>query len=144
MGWLEDRIVQYLYSDGEEDIVIEAKASDEVPPAPEGFTYKGIVPDRDLFMTKVQFERNGRVGYSINVGNGTSKPFTRSATRERYEHMVGNTGADAHKYAKERGYSVDYNKSVLTKPYSKFVEKREKEKLQTHERNLKKIMKKGE
>lgn len=141
MGWLEDRVVQYLYSDGAEEIILEAKASEEVPAAPKGFQYKGLVPEKHLWMTKISFERNGRIGYEIRTGDRSSKPITRSATRERYEHMVGNTGATEHKRAKERGQGVDYNKSVYTKPYQQFVEKAEKTKLQTHERNLKKIMK---
>jgi hypothetical protein len=140
MGWLSDRIVQYVYSDGEEEIIIEAKASDEVPPAPKGYKYKGFLPEKVNLMTKVQFEQNGRVGYKVSLGDG--KHLYRSATREKYEHIVGNTPSSKLK-SMGRGGEGSMNESVYTKSYGEAVKKTEKANVDKHNRNLKKILKGG-
>lgn len=134
MGWLEERIIQHLYSNGEDQIVIEAKACDDPPPPPDGYVYKGFAPDKMNLMTKVQYEQNGRVAYRIDIGDG--KFIHRSATRERYERQIGNTaGADNARKTEQ--------KSVYTKAYAEAVEKKKKENLAMHERNLKKIISGG-
>ena len=119
MSWLDERIIRYVYTNGTEDIVLEAKASEDAPPAPEGYTYNGFLPDKTNLMTRVQFVQNGRIGYRIDVGDG--KQIHRSATRERYEHVIGNTGSDAFKEAKRQGHPIDTTKTVFEKKYGKAI-----------------------
>lgn len=131
MGWLSERTIQHLYSNGEEEIIIEAAAADDVPKAPKGFKYKGFAPDKCSIMTKVQYEQNGRVAYKVDVGDG--KHIHRSATRERYEKALGNTsGATTAKVKPE---------SVYTKAYGEKVKEQQKQTMAMHNRNLKKILK---
>jgi len=113
MGWLESRILQYVYTNGKDEIVIEASAKEERPPEPKGYRFKEILPYKLNLMTKVQFEQNGRVAYRIDLGNG--KPVYRSASRERYEHAAGNIGADRLKEAKRQKEDIKLNESVYTK-----------------------------
>lgn len=139
MSWLDERIIQYLYKKDDEQMIIEAKASEEVPEAPSGWTYVGFVPDKLFLMTKVQFVQNGRIGYRIDVGNG--QQIYRSATRERYEHVVGNTGAEQSKEMKRQGVPIEYNKTVFEKKYGEAVAKGKKEKAAAVEKKFKSIIK---
>lgn len=139
MGWLSDRTIQYLYSNGEDEVIIEATAEEGPPQAPKGYVYRGFLPDKVNLMTKVQFEQNGRIGYKISVGDG--KHVYRSATRERYEHTVGNTSQS--KLREKQQELGSLNNSVYSKSYGEAVKKTEKENLEKHNRNLKKILKGG-
>lgn len=143
MSWLEDRKVRHLYRspDGSREEVLEMPAKFDRPATYKGCDFVETLPDRDLPMTKVQFDRSGRVGYRIDVGNG--KQIVRSATRERYEHMVGNTGRDKLREAKRQGYDLGLNDSVYTKSYKKKVEEAKVNKAQTQARVLKKIVQGG-
>jgi len=142
MGWLESRVVQYVFiNDKGDEKILEAKASEDRPEAPKGYKYKGFVPEKVEIMTKVQYEQNGRLAYRIDVGNG--KHIHRSASRERYEHAAGNIGADRYKEAKRQGEDLKLNESAYTKQYGEKVKKAEKDKMDTHNRNLKKILKGG-
>jgi hypothetical protein len=118
-------------------IIIEGTAEEGPPPAPEGYVYRGFNPDRVNLMTKVQFEQNGRIGYKISIGGG--KHIYRSATRERYEHTVGNTSQSKLKEKKQELGSL--NNSVYSKSYGEAVKTTEKKQLDQHNRNLKKILK---
>ena len=117
MGWLSDRTIQYLYSNGEDEVIIEASAEEGPPQAPEGYHYKGFLPDKVNLMTKVQFEQNGRIGYKISVGDG--KHIYRSATREKYEHTVGNTSRS--KLTEKKQELGSLNESVYSKSYGEAV-----------------------
>jgi len=119
MSWLDDRVVQYLYSNGIDEVVLEASVAEDRPRAPKGYTYKGLLPYKLNLLTKVQFVQNGRIGYKIDTGSG--KPLYRSATRERYEHVMGNTGAEAFREAKRQGYKIDTNETVFDKKYGAAV-----------------------
>ena len=141
MGWLDERLIKYLYSNDKEEIIIEAPAGGEIPPAPKGYKYKGFAPDKTYIMTRVQFEQNGRIGYRIDVGDG--KQLYRSATREQYEHKVGNIGADRYKEAKRQGEDLKINDSVYAKAYGEKVKEAEKKKTEKFQRGLKKILKGG-
>jgi putative FmdB family regulatory protein len=85
-------------------------------------------------MFRIQFDQNGRVAYQMDLGKG--KKVYRSATREAYEHNLGNKGSKA---AKEAG--SDINKSVYTKEYGREVERKEKEKTEKFVKTLKEITK---
>ena len=141
MAWLEDRTIQYHFSKKGDDIIIEAPASEPRPETPKGYIYKGMLPFKMNLMTKVQFEQNGRIGYRIDVGDG--KQIYRSATREKYEHTVGNTGREKYREAKRQGTKIEENKSIYTKAYDKKVEKHKKDTTAMHTRNLTKILKGG-
>jgi len=69
-------------------------------------------------MFKVTFDKNGRKGVKVDLGNG--KQIHRSATRERWEHNAGNMTAEQYK---KNGSEV--NESVYTKRYAE-VKKEEK------------------
>jgi hypothetical protein len=140
MGWLDERIIQYHFSKDDDDIIIEAPASKPRPEAPDGYKYEGMLPYKTNLMTKVQFEQNGRIGYRIDVGDG--KQIYRSATREKYEHTIGNMGTHQYKKEKAQG-AVDerLNESKYTKAYGEAVKKKKKENMDMHNRNLKKILK---
>jgi len=131
MGWLSERIIQYLYESDNEQIIIEAPASEDPPKAPDGFKYKGFVPEKLSIMTKVQYEQNGRVAYRVDVGDG--KFIHRSATREKYERTMGNTSGGNTSSVKPE--------SVYTKAYAEKVKEKQKETMAMHNRNLKKILK---
>lgn len=85
-------------------------------------------------MFRVKFDQNGRVAYKYDMGNG--KTQIRSATRERYEHNLGNRTS---KDFKEMGQ--DKNRSVYTKQYDRHVRGAEKEKQQRVEKTLKEMAK---
>lgn len=137
MSWLDDRLISYVFSNGLEEIIIEAPSSDERPQAPRGYTYKGFLPEKVNLMTKVGYEQNGRKGYKVDVGTG--RPIYRSATRERFEHQQGNTG-DAQR---KRGEAPKANESVYTKGYGAHVKEQKKAEKARHVRNLTKILKGG-
>ena len=142
MGWLDERIIQYLYSSDDEDIVIEAPASEKRPETPKGYKYQGMLPYKINLMTKVQYEQNGRQAYKIDVGDG--KHIYRSATREKYEHNAGNMGL--HQYNKEKAQGTDMSKlteSKYTKAYDAKVKQSKKDTTAMHNRNLTKILKGG-
>lgn len=139
MGWLSDRIIQYIFSNGEDELIIEAKASDPEPEPPKGYKYKGFVPEKNNLMTRVRYDQNGRVAYRIDVGGG--KQIHRSATREHYEHMIGNTGSAKIAEAKRQGYKMGSNESQYTKAYGEKVKAAEKQRMETKNREFKKILK---
>ena len=118
MSWLNDRIIKYVFSNGDEEIILEAKASEDRPPTPEGYTYNGFLPEKTNLMTRVQFTQNGRIGYRIDIGG---KQIYRSATRERYEHTIGNTSSQAFAEAKKQGRPRDTTETVFDKKYGKAV-----------------------
>ena len=142
MSWLDDRTIQYHYSKEDDDIIIEALASEPRPEAPDGYLYQGMLPYKINLMTKVQYEQNGRKAYKIDVGNG--KHIYRSATREQYEHNAGNMGM--HQYKKEKSQGTDMSKlteSKYTKKYDEKVKQSKKDTTAMHTRNLTKILKGG-
>ena len=142
MGWLDDRTIEYLYFNGKQYIILEAKASEDRPAPPPGFKYKGMVPYKMNLMTKVQFEQNGRIGYRIDVGDG--KQIYRSATREKFEHQVGNMGAQQFKKEKEQGLKSErLSESAYTKAYAEKVKESKRKTTEMHKRNLKKILSGG-
>lgn len=139
MSWLNDRMIQYLYrnSSGEE-VIHEAPASDDPPKTISLTNYdrksgKTVTKDAGEFQLvrmlpykvnltfKVQFERNGLVAYKYDTGNG--KPRIVSATRENYEHNVGNTGGDRVKELKGRGHISRMAPSITTKGYRETFKK---------------------
>ena len=85
-------------------------------------------------MFRVKFDQNGRIGYKYDMGNG--KQQIRSATRENYEHNLGNR---TKKDLKEMG--TDRNKSVYTKEYDRHVRSTEKQKVEKANKELKSILK---
>lgn len=134
-------MIQYLYvSEAGEEVVHEFQASEDPPDEIDGFKRKHALPFKDFnLMSKVQFEQNGRIGYKVSIGNG--KHLYRSATKERYDHMVGNTGASAIREAKRQGYKMGSTDSVFTKSYDQKVKEAKKENFAHHNRQLKKILK---
>lgn len=78
---------------------------------------------------RVKFDNNGRVGFKYDMGNG--KQTYRSATRESYEHNLGNK---SEKILKEMGN--DKGKSVYTKEYSRMTETKQKENFARIEKSL--------
>jgi putative FmdB family regulatory protein len=81
-------------------------------------------------MIRVKFDQNGRIGYKHDMGDG--KKTYRSATREQYEHTIGN------KPLKDvQGSGGDKAKSVYTKEYDRHVRKQEKEKVERRKHALK-------
>lgn len=143
MSWLSERLIQYRYvsSSGEERIY-EFPAKEDAPEKIGKFKKAEMLPYTDMnLMTKVQFERNGRVGYDINLGDG--KHIRRSATREQYEHKVGNTGIEEIKRAKREGQKIDWNPSVYTKPFADAVEKAKQKKTIEKARAATKFLKGG-
>jgi len=58
-------------------------------------------------MMKIGYEQNGRKAYKVDMGDG--KAVYRSATREKYEHNIGNKSAAALK--KETKVESVYTKS---------------------------------
>ena len=142
MGWLDKRVIEYMYFKDNDYIILEAPASEDRPPTPAGYRYGGMVPYKMNLMTKVQFEQNGRIGYRIDVGDG--KQIYRSATREKFEHRAGNMGAHQFKREKEQGMdNTRLSESAYTKAYGEKVKKVKKETAAMHTRNLKKILKGG-
>lgn len=130
MGWLDERTVEYLYRkpDGEE-FVLEYTASEDAPEEFEGAKKVGLLPFKLGGYTKVQFERNGRIGYEYRQGDGKKRIV--SATREKYEHTMGNLGSKALKEAGTRK-----NESVYTKKFGKKVEQAEHQKAEKFVKNL--------
>lgn len=134
-------MIQYLYvNEAGAEQILEFQAKDDPPDEVDGYKRKYALPYKDYnLMTKVQFEQNGRIGYRIGLGDG--KSLYRSATKERYEHMVGNTGASKIAEAKRQGYKLGSTDSVFTKSYGEKVRDAKKANFEMHNRNLKKILK---
>lgn len=139
MSWLDDRVIQYVYTNGIDEVVIEAPVSEEVPLAPKGYKYKGFLPYKLNLVTRVQFVQNGRVGYRIDLGDG--KQLYRSATREKYEHTIGNTGSDAFKEAKRQGKPIDTVETVFEKKYGAAVKEAKDKKYAAANKKFKSILK---
>lgn len=123
MSWLDDRIIQYLYRSPKGTETIIDFPADKDPPDFINGNWKRIemVPYKTNLTFKVQFERNGTVGYKYDTGNG--KPRVVSATRENYEHNVGNTGNDRVKELKSRGDISRMAPSITTKGYKETFKK---------------------
>ena len=86
-------------------------------------------------MFRVKFDNGGRIGYKIDAGDG--KTQYRSATREKYEHTIGNRSAsDLAKMT-----STEKSSSVFTKEYDRVVRDKEKAVLDKANREYKQIMK---
>ena len=117
MGWLDERILTHLYrhEDGTEE-VLELAAAEEIPKIHNGAKFVETLPDQVNLVTRVAFERNGRKGYEIR-GTGM-KTRVVSATREAYEHRMGNMTAQQFKKA---GRSV--GDSIYSKDLQKQVDK---------------------
>ena len=120
MSWLEERLPVCVYRHPEtgEEIYWEGKWS-EKPDSIEDYLYTGFLPDQCNMVIRAQFERNGRVGYEYRLANG--KKIIRSATRERYEHNIGNLSQTA---LKEKGRSVA--DSVYSKSFQKHLDSKKK------------------
>lgn len=108
--WLKDRPLFHLYRDllGEE-IIEEWPASFERPNSVryEDHTYFFVetLPDRSMRHTiRTAFTRNGQLAYEYRVPGGNR--FTRSLTREKWEHNEGNIGSDRRKEMKRLGIST--------------------------------------
>jgi putative FmdB family regulatory protein len=81
-------------------------------------------------MFRVKLDNQGRIGYKYDMGTG--KQTYHSATRENYEHNIGN------KSLKDlQSMGSDKSKSVYTKEYGKAVAKAEKNKTERLKRILK-------
>lgn len=79
---------------------------------------------------KVRFDANGRVGYKVDMGD--RRVLARSATREQYEHNIGN------KPAKELKHLAKSSKSVYTKEYQRAVDGQKKQKFEKYVHDFKK------
>jgi hypothetical protein len=127
MSWLKDRTIQYLYRNTRgHEIILEFVASEDPPDYWTGATdseYKRIqmLPYKTNLTFKTSFDINGTVGYKYD--SGTGKPRIVSATRENYEHNVGNTGGDRYKELKERGHVSRMAPSITTKGYKETFKK---------------------
>jgi hypothetical protein len=121
MSWLSEREIVHVYrkKDGTE-AYIGLPASEEPPEVFEGGAYSGFLPDKVHLTFKTSFEVNGRIGYRYSTGDG--KPRIVSATRERYEHNLGNKGTKA---LKQMG--TDASKSVYTKSFQRLVDTKKRE-----------------
>mgnify|MGYP000119551025 CR=1 FL=1 len=128
MSWLDDRttVCIYRHPDGTEEYW-EGRFEDR-PETLDGAVYVGFTPDKLNSTIRIRFDNNGRIGYRYNLGNG--KVAIRSATRERYEHMAGNTPA-----SQAKAKSEDMGKSVYTKEYQRAVDTQTK--LETAKRKAK-------
>lgn len=92
MSWLAERTTLCIYKHPETgDEVYWEGIWEERPDHLDGYLYAGFAPDQVNLTVRSQFERNGRIGYNYNLGNG--RKFIRSATREKYEHNLGNLSA---------------------------------------------------
>jgi hypothetical protein len=86
-------------------------------------------------MYRIKFDNGGRVGFKIDSGDG--KTQYRSATRERYEHNIGNrSAADLKKMT-----SDEKSGSVYTREYDRHVKQKEKATLDKANTELKQILK---
>lgn len=126
MSWLDDRKITYLYrtADGEAlELDYHAKQTAPDQLEFEGHLYKRIqmLPYKTNLTIRTQFERNGTVGYKYDQGDG--RPRTVSATRENYEHNVGNTSGDRVKELKGRGHISRMAPSITTKGYKETFKK---------------------
>src|SRR5437868_2094840 len=101
MSWLNDRKIQYLYRKGDDEIILEFPASDDPPDVVNGYKKVQMIPYKTNLTFRVQFERNGLVAYKYDTGNG--KPRIVSATRENYEHNMGNTSGAKLRELKAKG-----------------------------------------
>ena len=119
MSWLEDRMVEYLYrTEGGQEFILEIPATEDPPDEYQGAKKIRLLPYKLGGYTRVQFERNGRIGYEYKQSDGKKRVV--SATRERYEHNMGNMGSKA---LKEAG--TKKSDSVYTKTHGKKVEQAE-------------------
>lgn len=121
MSWLANRKIQHLYRNlrGHE-IVVEYSSKEEPPEYLTGPTddpYKRIcmLPYKVNLTFRIQFERNGLVAYKYDQGDG--KPRVVSATRENYEHNIGNTSGAKLRELKEKGQMSRAAPSITTKGY---------------------------
>ena len=129
MSWLSDRQIQYLYREPSgEEIILDWPASmddDSIPTLWElaGRVYQRIrmLPDKTNLVFKTTFERNGTVGYKYDSGNG--RPRVVSATRENYEHNMGNTSGATLREMKAKGRISDASPSITTKGYKEAFKK---------------------
>jgi len=95
--WLKERPLFHLYRDvtGEE-IILELPANIDRPNlhklADHTYEFVETLPDKSMCHTiRTQFVRNGHIAYEYKLPGG--QRFTRSATRENWEHNLGNLGA---------------------------------------------------
>jgi hypothetical protein len=127
MSWLNDRKIQYLYRNTRgHEIVLEFQATEDPPEYFTGATdseYKRVqmIPYKTNLTFKTVFERNGTVGYKYDNGDG--RPRVVSATRENYEHNVGNTGGERVKELKKRGHISRMAPSITSKGYKETFKK---------------------
>lgn len=133
MSWLADRMVEYLYRrpDGEE-FILEISAQEDPPDEYDGAEKIRLLPYKMGGYTRVQFERNGRIGYEYRQPDGKKRIV--SATREKYEHNMGNMGSKA---LKEAG--TKKSDSVYTKTYGNMVEKAEHAQAEKFVKGMQKI-----
>jgi hypothetical protein len=120
--WLQERPITYIYKlpDGTETYLTLAAKFDP-PETHEGGTYAGYLPDKIHMTFKISYEQNGRAAYKYDTGNG--KPRYVSATRERYEKVMGNTGNDKLKTMKAQ----EKTQTVYSRGFEKHL-KEQKEK----------------
>jgi hypothetical protein len=122
MSWLSDRIIQYLYRNQRgEEIIVEWRAKDDPPDLMDGYKRIEMLPYRVNLTFKIQFERNGLVAYKYDQGDG--KPRIVSATRENYEHNIGNTGSGTLNKMKQDGQLSRAAPSITTKGYKETFKK---------------------
>jgi hypothetical protein len=126
MSWLDDRIIQYLYLDARgAEVIVEFPSSQDAPDpyTAHGHVYKKVrmLPFKTNLTFRVQFERNGLIAYKYDSGDG--KPRTVSATRENYEHNIGNTSNAKLKEMKDKGELSRAAPSITTKGYKETYKK---------------------
>lgn len=123
MSWLAERKIQYLYRHPKkgDEIILEFYATDEPLDKINGYHKVEMLPYKVNLTFKVQFERNGYIGYKYDTGNG--KPRTVSATRENYEKNVGNTPSGKLRELKAQGRMSELSPTITSKGYKKTYEK---------------------
>lgn len=122
MGWLGDRLIKYLYINAVGDeLIIEVPAKKDPPDDVDGYKRKHALPFKTNLTFRIQFERNGLVAYKYDQGDG--KPRIVSATRENYEHNMGNTGGDQLRKMKAKGELSRTAPSITTKGYKDTLKK---------------------
>ena len=118
-----------------EKIAKSSERLDEVPCFTEGCdSMASYIVSAPAFF-RIKFDAGGRIGYKVDSGNG--KIQYRSATREKYEHTIGNR---SEKDLKAMAPS-EKSQSVYTKEYDKHVRAKEKETLDKANRELVKVIK---
>lgn len=127
MSWLKDRMIQYLYRNEKgtgpygDEIIVEYEASKEAPPWINDYRKIQMLPYKTNLTFKIQFERNGLVAYKYDQGGGKSRIV--SATRENYEHNIGNTSGAKLRELKEKGEFHRAAPSITTKGYKETFKK---------------------